>query len=306
MSCNGSTIFVFPPICAGYWPPTYIYALLPLFFITTPILVAQLTPHNWHVFKDEILIVLGADGESSGSACPRTLARLLKASKKLPRHLETVEQYVQEVSDLKDQLTALGEEISDNYFKDVLLATSIHSTSASVTRLLDNLEAKCHSGATYIKPDGDIVKSEPEDTALATRVGGGRKVFASSGMCSRWSRGIPDIVLVVTPLTLSAMTGIVWVWRTKTVIVGAIRQTRTTVISCDRRNHIAARCVADMPKEIKTWILDRPGAHERSNAVRETYCGPPGMFLPRYFGFWRRLKEIRFHIHVGIRYEASL
>jgi hypothetical protein len=184
-----------------------------------------------------------------------------------------VEQYVQEVSDLKDQLTALGEEISNNYFKDVLLANLDPLYIGLRNTLLGQPGGESElndiksviSGATYIKPDGDIVKSEPEDTALATRAGGGRKVFASSGSAHAGHGNSGHRVSGHAAhssgddghsLGMEDKNGYRWCDPTN----------ENHCHRCGRRNHIAARCVADMPKEIKTWILDRPGAHERSNA----------------------------------------
>ncbi|KAJ7750158.1 hypothetical protein B0H14DRAFT_2636230 [Mycena olivaceomarginata] len=70
---------------------------------------------------------------------------------------------------------------------------------------------------------------------------------------------------------------------------------------CGRRNHIAARCVADMPKDIKAWILDRPGAHERSNAVHETYCDRQDCSCHDISDLEEEVSN-----HIGIRYEALL
>ncbi|KAJ6632196.1 hypothetical protein B0H10DRAFT_1937874 [Mycena sp. CBHHK59/15] len=99
-----------------------------------------------------------------------------------------IEQYVQKGSDLRDQLTTLGETISDNYFKDVLLANlgplyvGIRNMLLSQPAGESNLDTvkSVISGVTYIAPEGDNVKAELEETALATR-NGGRKEFTSSG-----------------------------------------------------------------------------------------------------------------------------
>ncbi|KAJ6620199.1 hypothetical protein B0H10DRAFT_1946255 [Mycena sp. CBHHK59/15] len=88
------------------------------------------------------------------------------------------------------------------------------------------------SGATYIAPDGDNVKAELEETALATR-NGGRKEFKSSGSGHR------------KPVHHAAHSS---------------------------GDEGPAHCVADMPKEIKGWVLHRPGTNEWSNNIYEMYC----------------------------------
>ncbi|KAJ7099147.1 Alpha/Beta hydrolase protein, partial [Mycena epipterygia] len=212
--------------------------------------VDPLTSDNWHTFKDEILIVFNADGESADivngttkrptEAAPaaaydkkdkaamtviwarmskevRPLSKGITSGSKLYAALKAkyeastwsrrvtlrtafhqvshdtskpVEDYVQKVSDLRDQLIALGETVSDNYFKDVLLANldplyvGIRNTLLSQPKGESDLDdvKSVISGATYIVPDSGFVKVEPEESALATRSGGGgRKVFASSG-----------------------------------------------------------------------------------------------------------------------------
>ncbi|KAJ7875147.1 hypothetical protein B0H14DRAFT_2568919 [Mycena olivaceomarginata] len=159
------------------------------------------------------------------------------------------------------------------------------------------------SGATYIKPDGDIIKSEPEDTALATRVGGGRKVFASSGSAHashgnsghRASHAAHSSSDDGHSMGMEDKNGYRWCDPTN----------ENHCHRCGRRNHFAARCMADMPKEIKTWILDRPGAHERSNAVHETYCDRQDCSCHNISDL-EEVEGDQVSHHVGIRYEALL
>lgn len=298
---------------------------------------------NWHTFKDEILLVFNADGESakivdgttkkpteavaaadwekkdraamtiiwarmhkdlnplvkgvtSGSALYAKLKAKYEASTWSRRvtlrtafHTVThdtslpVEKYVEKVTELRDQLVALGEEVSENYFKDVLLANldplylPIRNTLLSQPAGESDLAAvkSVISGATYIKPDTENVKLEPEESALATRSGGG-KVFASSGSghgkSGHRNRDRAAHTSGDEGHGMDDEKGFRWCDPTH----------EDHCHRCGRRNHIAARCVADMPKDIKAWVLDRPGSKERSNAIHQTYVPHPSFSTHRH------------------------
>ena len=199
--------------------------------------VNVLTDDNWHTFKEEILIMFNADGESADivngttkrpadttlaaawdkkdkaamtiiwsriSKDTRSLTKDIKSGSELYAALKAkfeastwsccvalrtafhtvkhdtsqpVEKYVKKVMELRDQLEALGEKVSENYYKDVLLANLDPLYVAVRNSLLSQPTGESDlktiknviSSATYITPTDSIVKTEPEDTALATR-----------------------------------------------------------------------------------------------------------------------------------------
>jgi hypothetical protein len=206
--------------------------------------VEPLNDSNWHNWKDEILMVLGADGVSAGIVSGTTVhpadqaraaewdkkdrtalsilwARMSKSTRSVTKgetsgkavyeklrakHEKStwshcvaihdafhrvihdtskpIEHYVQAVTELKDQLVALREVVSDLYFKDVLLANLDSSYESIRNSLLAQPAGESDltgvlsviSGTTYIQLDiksaadnilESQVKQEPNDSAMA-------------------------------------------------------------------------------------------------------------------------------------------
>nr|GAT49568.1 predicted protein [Mycena chlorophos] len=193
-----------------------------------------------------------------------------------------IEDYVTAVTSLRDQLEALGEKVSDNYFKDVLLANLNplyvavrNSLLAQPTGESDLATVKSViSGALYINDDN--IKTEPEDTALAIRNGngstGGKRAFASSGSVSGRSGNSAAHTSGQSESHGIDKNGYRWCDPTN----------ENHCHRCGRTNHIAARCVADMPKDIKAWVLNRLGSDERTNMVWDSsYVTRPPTPPPR-------------------------
>ena len=301
--------------------------------------VDPLTDSNWHTWKEDLLMVLRADGLTAGiidgtvarpsdppeagqtwdvkdsaataiiwsrlSPSLRHLARGEKSGKVLFAKLKAkfeastwsrrialrsafhrvqhdasqpVDQYIQTLRDLKGQLATLGEEISDVYFKDVLLAGLDPAYESVRNSLLSQLTAdkkevdldttiSMISGATYIQLNVEsaadrvldsmqAVKSEPIDAALATRFKKG-----NSGKGSTRDKGKsrpPPSHDSDHDHGFEDSHGHTWCSPTNE---GCCHR-------CGRFGHIAARCYSKMPEEVESWLRDR--AKDTSNIITES------------------------------------
>ena len=194
-----------------------------------------------------------------------------------------IDYYVRAVTELKDQLIALGEVVSDLYFKDVLLA-NLDPTYESIRNSLlaqpageSDLTAilSVVSGATYIQLDiksaaNDLlesqIKREPTEDAMAIRFGkkkGGswrdrkENPYGKSGSIAASSKkGVHfETSDGAESSGLEDNLGRRWCDPTN----------EDHCHRCGRRGHISARCIHDMPPDVVKWVMAHPRASERSH-----------------------------------------
>lgn len=194
-----------------------------------------------------------------------------------------INHYVRAVTDLKDQLVALGEAVSDLYFKDVLLANldptyeSIYNSPLAQPAGESDLTAVLSvvSGATYIQLDIKSaadnllelqIKREPTEDVMAVRFGkkkGGswrdrrENPYGKSGSVAASSKkGVhfetPD---GAESSGLEDNSGRRWCDPTN----------EDHCHQCGCRGHIAARCIHNMPPDVVKWVMAHPRASERSH-----------------------------------------
>lgn len=190
-----------------------------------------------------------------------------------------IDHYVQKVMELKSQLEALGESISDNYVKDILLS-NLDPAYASVRNSLlsqpsgeSNLDTvkSVVLSATYIALEtsgnvdiaandilngmGALSISEQERAFLArgSRGGYGRK---GQGPGTSRSGGSKTYTRSTSPTIVEDEKGYRW----------CDPSNENCCHRCGRSGHIAARCVYDMPPDIKDWVLGRPASSGKEKA----------------------------------------
>lgn len=198
-----------------------------------------------------------------------TMARRIEAR----RHFFNVEHdasqpitvYIQAVKDARAVLKALGCEPDDVMTADVLLM-NLHSSFESVctTICVAETEPKLASIISSLITSGSAtsINQESSPMAMAARVGSGGRRFGGS---SRHGSNSDN-------------------WRKKEESDNRHRSGSPSRIDskgfrwcdpthdnhchrCGRQNHIAARCVYDMPQQVKDWVLGGPW---RSEAASES------------------------------------
>jgi hypothetical protein len=197
---------------------------------------------------------------------------------------------VQAVTELKDQLVALGEVVSDLYFKDVLLANLDSSYKSIQNSLLAQPAGESDltgvlsviSGTTYIQLDiksaadnilESQVKQEPNDSAMAMRFsrtkGGSWRDKQDKKDHSQGKGG---------SIHLSSKREAYFEAHGGAKNSGKEDSSgrhwcdpmnENHCHRCGKQGHIAARCIHDMPPDIVKWVMAHPRSNEQPNVVNE-------------------------------------
>ena len=221
--------------------------------------------------------------ETSGSACFAKLKTKFETTSfarrvELRKRFYSVEHdpskpidiYIQQILDAKGQLVAIGHKIEDVEVKDVILM-NLHSSYETVKLSLltqptepslDVIRSILNSSSPIIDAPFAI-KSEPTDTALATKFRKKDSHRTHSTACRRNDTGSNGHGHSKSVEGILDDKGFRW---------GDV--TGDNCHRCGREGHIAALCVADMPPDIKSRILsESPTKNERSSYVRSSLTG---------------------------------
>ena len=221
--------------------------------------------------------------EASGSACFAKLKKKFETTSfarrvELRKRFYSIEHdpskliniYIQQVLDAKGQLVAIGHKIEDVEVKDVILM-NLHSSYETVklSLLTQPTEPTLEVIRSILNSSSPIIdapfaiKSEPTDTALATKFKKKDSHGTHSVMSHRNDVGHSNHGRSKSGEGILDEKGFRW---------GNV--TSDNCHRCGREGHIAALCVADMPPDIKSQILgESPTKNERSSYVRNSVFG---------------------------------
>ena len=170
-----------------------------------------------------------------------------------------VDVYIQQLSQFRRQLIAMGQKVEDQEFTDVLLMNLDSSFDALKTTILaqptepslDTIKAIL----TKTTPSSDASISIKQESVFAARSKSGNIGRVDTGKRSGRSPGRRDFG-VEYPVDDK---GFRWCDPT----------TDRACHRCGRRGHVASTCIADMPQNVKDWVISL----SRSNSPPRS--GPP-------------------------------
>ena len=155
---------------------------------------------------------------------------------------KSIEVYIQGILQARSELKAIGIDVSDQEASDMIVM-HLHSSYDTVrtTLIARQTEPSLSELQSILKEADrdmrkDMTTSDAETALAARRFGGPKKKFHET-KAAHSSGSIED------------EKGHRWCDPTN----------ENHCHRCGRTGHIAARCIADMPPEIKTWVLSRPG-----------------------------------------------
>lgn len=224
--------------------------------------VDPLTNKNWHRWQNQMLMVF-----RMRSACFAKLKAKFEASN-FTRRVELwkafsgavhdpskpIEVYIQSIINAKNQMVAIGQAVTEVQVKDTIIM-NLHPSydTIKVSLLTQPTEpnlATIRSILGNSSPiiDSPAIKLEPMDTALVA--GTAENAFvAGRGKQGQREAGLPK----------EDEKGRRW----------CDPNNENHCFRCGHPGHVAFRCVAEMPPEIKTWVLTGPNGQERSMYVSQ-------------------------------------
>jgi len=171
--------------------------------------------------------------------------------------------YIQSLKAAKSKLSALGVQVDDTEFMDVLLMHLDPSFYTIRTTILTQKDPTLEDIITILTSSTSaniIPKSEPEDTVLVAGRNRGREFAgnggSSSGVSGSWRNNGQQSRHGVQGSPVDSK-GFRWCNPTNE---GACHR-------CGRTGHIAARCMYDMPQEVKDWLM--AGSPQNRNPTQQ-------------------------------------